>query len=124
MKFILTENQKDKIKKFIINYLDMTYGELDGDWGEMVSIIHDGGNSDDRGETFFNFMDDDNFFIFYDCEYVEDKFYDESTPCPYIALSYPSFEEFQSQFPTNIFKESFKDWFESYTDIRPNEIGV
>lgn len=35
MKVILTENQKDKIKKFIINYLDMTYGELDGDWGEI-----------------------------------------------------------------------------------------
>jgi len=121
MRFIITEEQKDKVHSLIYNFINDTYNDPDFDWGYAVDDINDGGNSDEMGETFFNFVDD-KYFTFLDCNYVKNHFYDIDTPCPYIALGDPRESYFNNFFGSH-WKEPFLRWFEDMSGIKALSVG-
>jgi len=122
MKYLITENQKEKILDFIKDFIDGYFSPKDNfgnkvDWKNIRQEMED--TKDGEVFIFFGDVEEEEFMTFYNCEYVEN--HDLDLDCPNLLLEPREYEKLDAMFG-DVWKPIMKDWFTENTGFEIKKI--
>ena len=123
MKYVISENQKEKLEKVIITYFEQSLTPDIAWWGVEEDINQAKG----KPYEYDIHLDDSgyNFYMYLNCEYLE-KYIgeDHGFECPQVLLPYDIWNSLEGLFGP-IWKPIFIEWFNSkMKDVKIKDVDL